>query len=96
MPQQRQKLIDTLTLAVRSLNNLDVLHPALKDLGRRHRGYGVTAAHYDSVGQALLWTLERGLGPQWTPATAAAWTELHGSISAVMLRGAEMRGERAA
>ena len=48
--------------AVGGLNNLDKLVPAVKALGARHSGYGVTAAHYRIVGEALLWTLERGLG----------------------------------
>ena len=97
MPEQRRKVIQALSLAVQSADNLAALTPVLQHLGRSHQGYGVSAEQYQSVGAALLWTLERGLGPQWTPAMAAAWTELYGSISAVMLRAAdEMPRERAA
>jgi hemoglobin-like flavoprotein len=97
MPEQRRKVIQALSLAVQGVADLAALTPVLQQLGRSHRGYGVTAAQYSSVGTALLWTLERGLGPQWTPAMAAAWTELYGSISAVMLRAAEeMPRDRAA
>jgi len=97
MPEQRKKVIQALSLAVRGVDDPATLTPVLQQLGRGHQGYGVTAAHYKSVGAALLWTLEHGLGPQWTPATAAAWTELYGSISAVMLRAAdEMPRDRAA
>ena len=53
-----------------SLNRLDALVPVVEDLGRRHAGYGVKDEHYDSVGAALLWTLERGLGKAWTPQVA--------------------------
>ena len=55
-----------------SLNRLDALVPVVEDLGRRHAGYGVKDEHYDSVGAALLWTLERGLGKAWTPQVAEA------------------------
>src|SRR5262249_61519552 len=73
---QRKKLLQTLGFAVSSLDNLDVLMSMLQDLGRRHVGYGVTAKQYESVGVALLWALERTLGPAWTPAAAAAWAEV--------------------
>src|SRR4051812_33552725 len=88
MPEQRKKVIEALSLALQSLDDLGGLTPTLEELGRRHRRYGVTAAHYDSVGQALLWTLEQGLGNAWTPAVAAAWTELFGQLSSVMKRAA--------
>jgi len=87
MAEQRKKLMHTLTVALQSLDKLEALVPVVENLGRRHVGYGVTAAHYESVGAALLWTLEQGLGKAWTPEAAAAWTELYGVLSAVM-RGA--------
>ena len=97
MPEQRRKVVQALSLAVQSADDLAALTPVLQQLGRGHHGYGVTAGQYKSVGAALLWTLEHGLAPQWTPAMAAAWTELYGSISAVMLRAAdEMPRDRAA
>lgn len=88
MPEQRKKLVQMLTVALQGLDNFDSLVPVIENLGRRHVGYGVTAAHYESVGAALIWTLEQGLGAAWTPATAAAWTELYTSLSAIMRRGA--------
>ena len=41
-------------------------------------------AHYDSVGAALLWTLEQGLGKAWTPEVAAAWTDVFTLLSGIM------------
>src|SRR4051812_44152584 len=89
LPAQRTKLVQVLAAAVGGLHDLDALVPVVEQLGRRHAGYGVTAAHYDSVGQALLWTLEQGLGSGWTPAAKAAWTEVYGLLSGVMRRAAE-------
>src|SRR5690349_20422605 len=62
MREQRKKLMQMLTAAVKGLNHLDRLVPVVEDLGRRHAGYGVADQHYDTVGAALLWTLEKGLG----------------------------------
>ena len=84
MAQQRKKLIQILSVAVSSLDNLGALRKTVEDLGRRHACYGVKDAHYDSVGVALLWTLEQGLGATWTPETAAAWKEVYGLLSSIM------------
>jgi hemoglobin-like flavoprotein len=84
MAQQRKKLLQVLSVAVSSLDNLGALRKTVEDLGRRHAGYGVKDAHYDSVGVALLWMLEQGLGSAWTPEAAAAWTEVYGLLSGIM------------
>jgi hemoglobin-like flavoprotein len=92
MVAQRKKLLQTLAFAISGLDNLDALVSKVEDLGRRHAGYGVADAHYDSVGAALLWTLEQGLGHAWTPAVASAWTEVYGLLSGIM-RNAAARAE---
>jgi hemoglobin-like flavoprotein len=84
MAQQRKKLIQVLTVAVSSLDNLGALSKTVEDLGRRHAAYGVTDSHYDSVGVALIWTLEQGLGDAWTSEVAAAWKEVYGLLSTTM------------
>jgi hemoglobin-like flavoprotein len=86
--EQKKKLMQTLTVAVRSLYRLDELTPALEALGRRHAGYRVQDAHYATVGQALLWTLEQGLGAAFTPEVRDAWTETYQLIASVMQRAA--------
>ena len=62
MDQQRRLLMKMIAIAVERLDDLDSLVPVVQNLGQRHRGYGVEPSHYDSVGDALLWTLEQGLG----------------------------------
>src|ERR1700761_6744556 len=63
MKEQGRKLMATLTVVVNGLSNLDAILPAASALARRHVAYGVKPGHYAPVGEALLWTLERGLGP---------------------------------
>jgi hemoglobin-like flavoprotein len=89
MVQQRKKLLHVLGVAVSSLDNLGALTKTVEDLGRRHAGYGVKDAHYDSVGAALLWTLEQGLGQAWTPDVALAWTEIYTLLAGVMRRATQ-------
>jgi hemoglobin-like flavoprotein len=86
LAQQRLKLLQVLSAAVAGLDDLDKLIPIVEDLGRRHAGYGVRDEHYASVGAALLWTLQRGLGPAWNADIAAAWTEVYDVLSGVMRR----------
>ena len=85
LAEQGKKLMTMIGVAVKGLDTLDELVPAVKNLGRRHAGYGVTDAHYDTVGGALLWTLEKGLGSDWTPDVAAAWTAAYGKLSNYMI-----------
>ena len=88
MPAQRRKLLDAITFAVKSLKDLPTLVPVLHELGARHAGYGVTDAHYDAVGAALLSTLAAGLGKEWTPPVEEAWTAVYGQLAAAMKEGA--------
>ncbi len=88
MPEQRRKLVRALAAVVGGLDDLGTILPAVEDLGRRHAGYGVDDSHYRSVGAALLWTLEKGLGPAWTAQAEAAWAEAYGLVAGTMRRAA--------
>lgn len=82
--EQGKKLMQMITLAVRGLNDLNKLVPAVQELGRRHVAYRVKDQHYDTVGTALLWTLEKGLGPNFTPETKEAWTSVYTILAKTM------------
>jgi hemoglobin-like flavoprotein len=84
MADQAKKLMQMLTAAVKGLDRLDQLVPVVRDLGRRHASYGVVDAHYDSVGAALLWTLEKGLGSRFTNETRDAWAAVYGLLATTM------------
>jgi hemoglobin-like flavoprotein len=94
MSEQRKKLMSTLAIVVNGLGNLDTILPAASALAKRHVGYGAEAAHYPVVGEALLWTLEKGLGDAWTPPVAAAWTAAYTTLSGFMI--SEAYGQKAA
>lgn len=81
---QAQKLTQALTVVVKGLENPAQLRGAIEALGRRHAGYGVREDHYTTVGEALIWTLERGLGRAFTPDVRAAWVDAYGWLAFVM------------
>jgi len=84
MDEQGKKLMKMISTAVNSLERLDDVVPAVQQLGVRHIGYGVKDEHYDTVGTALLWTLEAGLKDDFTDETKEAWATVYGILSETM------------
>ncbi|ODV01118.1 MAG: hemin receptor [Thiobacillus sp. SCN 63-57] len=88
MAEQGRKLMTMINTVVMSLDRLGPMLGAIEDLGRRHVAYGVTEAHYDTVGSALIWTLGKGLGEQFTSAVQAAWAEAYTTLASAMKQAA--------
>lgn len=88
MIEQGRKLMAMINTVVVSLDQLGPILGAVEDLGRRHVAYGVTEAHYDTVGSALIWTLGKGLGEHFTPAVQAAWAEAYDTLASAMKQAA--------
>jgi hemoglobin-like flavoprotein len=84
MKEQGKKLMSALALVVAGLANPQSILPKVEELGRKHVGYGVEDRHYDTVGGALLWTLEKGLGDKFTPDVKEAWTAAYTLLANVM------------
>jgi hemoglobin-like flavoprotein len=62
-------------------------------LGRRHRDiYKVPDDAYPPVGEALLWTLDYGLGEAFTVDVRDAWLELYRLLSRCMIMSASLAG----
>ncbi|POF31608.1 globin family protein [Roseibium marinum] len=85
---QGRKLMATLGVVVNGLADLETILPAAETLAVKHVGYGVAADHYQPVGEALLWTLEKGLGEAFTEETRLAWLTAYGTLSGVMINAA--------
>lgn len=88
MADQGRKLMEMLGDAVGGLNRFDALVPAVRQLGLRHAGYQVRETHYETVGAALLWTLARGLGANFTAEHQAAWAKVYWLLAETMKTGA--------
>jgi hemoglobin-like flavoprotein len=84
MAEQKKKLMQALAFVIGGLDKVEQLVPTIQTLGRNHVRYGVTDTHYDSVGAALLWTLEQGLKDAWTPAVKDAWVAAYTLVAGVM------------
>ena len=85
MNQQYQKLIDMLSTVVGRLDNLEDLSGDIAAMAQRHVAYGVKPAQYQKVGEALLWTLEQGLGKDFTPEVKEAWTKCYTTLADAMI-----------
>ena len=81
---QGAMLMSTLDTVVRSLHDLGAVLPTAQQLARRHVVYGVQPRHYDSVGMALIWTLEQGLGVALTPPARQAWVLAYTALADAM------------
>jgi nitric oxide dioxygenase len=95
MTEQGRKLMKTIAVVVNSLGNLDTVLPAAAALAKGHVAYGVTASHYTPVGEALLWTLERGLGDAWNSDLSSAWTAAYATLSNFMISAAYAKPQAA-
>ena len=84
MVEQGRKLMQMIGVAVKSLDRLEQVLPAVSALGARHAGYGVREKDYDTVGRALIWTLKKGLGEDFTPEAEAAWAEVYATLAGAM------------
>ncbi|MEL7467749.1 MAG: globin family protein [Pseudomonadota bacterium] len=84
LSKQKKALMGTLAVAVQNLHQVGEILPVVKDLGVRHVDYGVKDAHYDTVGAALLYTLEKGLDEAWSDELKDAWTETYVTVATVM------------
>lgn len=88
MKAQGTKLMTMIQTAVNGLSNLEAIVPAVQALGERHVSYGVKPGHYATVGEALIWTLEQGVGEAFTDEARTAWIETYSVLAETMKNAA--------
>lgn len=86
MTEQKAKLLRMIGAAIYGLSDPELLAPILQYLGRKHVGFGVALHDYSTVGEALLWTLRRGLGADFGPESEVAWGKVYGVFADAMTR----------
>jgi hemoglobin-like flavoprotein len=91
---QGKKIMAMIKTAIDSLDRLDEILPRVRELGRRHVGYGVEDRDYDTVGVALMKTLASALGDEFTPAARDAWAVCYQELTGEMKAGAAAEDER--
>ena len=88
LKRQGAMLMSMIATAVRGLSNPDGLIPVLRNLGQRHAAYGVNDGHYATVATALIWTLEQGMGADFTPQVREAWVAAYELMADTMMQAA--------
>jgi hemoglobin-like flavoprotein len=86
MNKQYIKLVDMLSSIIMSLDHLESVSSDIVAMSKGHTGYGVKPAHYDMVGSALMWTLQKGLGGEWNQDTEKAWRKCYQSLADTMIQ----------
>lgn len=108
MTAQKRKLVQMLAFIVKALDwreedwredvspNEDLFLVVLA-LGRRHHElYKIPAESYGVVGDALLWTLDYGLGDAFTSEVRASWSRLYALVAQTMRMGSANTDREAA
>jgi hemoglobin-like flavoprotein len=90
MAALKAKFVQMLAGVVNSLTQIATVSEEIVDLGRRHMSYDVEDSHYAIVGDALIWTLGRILGPDFTPDVRDAWGAAYDMIARVMREGSDV------
>ena len=85
LDEQYKKLVDMLNIIIARLEKLDELKGEITNMAKRHFDYGVKPEHYNMVGTALLWTLQKTLGQEWTDDIRAAWINCYAVLSGTMI-----------
>ena len=81
MTQQNKKLVDMLVYIVGGLEQADILSNKIRALGKQHQNLGIVAHHYETVGDALIWTLEKALGIDWNEELKSAWKSCYSELA---------------
>jgi hemoglobin-like flavoprotein len=88
MQNQRGKFMATLNFIVQTLDQPHTLQATTRRLGCDHARYHISDQHYRLVGDALLWALDKALGPAYTPEVHSAWEKLYTLLANLMKEGA--------
>jgi hemoglobin-like flavoprotein len=96
VPEQSKKLLAMIDYVISKLDKLEDILDEVAKLAKRHVSYGVKPGHYTIVGEALLWTLEKGLGENWDSEVKEAWTICYQVLSTAMINASEWTEQHAA
>jgi hemoglobin-like flavoprotein len=85
---QKRKLMALLGTCIGKVNDFGSLAPVIRELGKRHAGYGARQEHYVIVEEALIWAMSQGLGVAFGPDVRSAWAKVYRLLAAIMQAGA--------
>ncbi|MBM4158787.1 MAG: hypothetical protein FJ216_08425 [Ignavibacteria bacterium] len=82
--EQERRIMNMMNTVIEGLNNVQIIFPALQELGKRHFEYGVKKEYYVFLGEALFYTIEKESGKDFTKEVRNAWEKLYEIMSEVM------------
>ena len=94
--EQSKTLIAMIHYVIIKLDKLDSILSEVGKLAQRHKSYGVEAGHYALVGDALIWTLQKGLAENWSEEVEEAWLACYAILSQAMISAAGQETKKAA
>ena len=89
MTEQKQKLLASLVFVVQNLRKPDQMVDPLREMGRRHAGYGTQAEHYPVVRDTLVAVMGEMAGEAWNDQLTADWNAALNVVAGIMLEGAK-------
>jgi hemoglobin-like flavoprotein len=84
---QSRMLMTAIQMVIDSLDSPENVARHLSEVGRRHGAYGAQMRDFDTFGAALIWSLQQGLGPDYTPQFETGWVGAFDLIRNVMRGG---------
>jgi hemoglobin-like flavoprotein len=85
MREQARQLAGMLGTMVANLARFDGPMPRVQELGRRHVACNVKREHYETMGVALLETLEAALEGDFTAEVRNAWAAAYAMLATAMI-----------
>jgi nitric oxide dioxygenase len=85
MDQQNKKLVDMLTYIVLNIDDFQAVKKNIRALAISHEKYGAKPEHYTMVGTALIWTLKKAIGREWSNELEEAWIACYSLVAQTML-----------
>ena len=89
MDQQNKKLVDMLSYIVSKMDDFGVIKKDIEALAIRHEEYGTKPEHYEMIGSALIWTLEKAIGKDWNKKLGEAWIACYSLIAQTMITASQ-------
>ncbi|WKB34742.1 NO-inducible flavohemoprotein [Terrilactibacillus sp. S3-3] len=84
--RQQTALANTVLAAAKHIDELEVLLPAVRQIGFKHRSLGVKPEQYPIIGENLLASIKEVLGDAATEDILSAWKEAYGEIAKVFMK----------
>ncbi|XP_020650030.2 neuroglobin [Pogona vitticeps] len=85
-----RKVMLVIDAAVTHLENLHCLEEYLTNLGKKHQAVGVKVESFSTVGESVLYMLEKCHGPAFNLNVREAWTKLYSTVVKTMSSGWEV------